>query len=233
MIDSPRIELGRYRVLATDYDGTLAHDGAVRESTLAALRRLKAAGYHIVLVTGRVIHELVSTFPDYKVCDLIVAENGALLFYPESQKAELLAPRPPSSFIAALYDRRLPLQTGHAIVATWEPHEAAVLETIKTMGLELQVIFNKGAVMILPSGVNKATGLQAALRQLGVPPSEAIGIGDAENDHALLEACGLAVAVSNALPSLKEKAHLVTDADHGDGVAELVDRLFAAPVAAP
>ena len=226
------MDLSRFRALATDYDGTLAHDGAVLESTLTALQRLKGAGYRLLLVTGRVVHELVATFPDYRVFDLIVAENGALLFDPESQKAELLGARPPSSFIAALYDRVLPLQTGHAIVATWEPHEKAVLETIKEMGLELQVIFNKGAVMILPSGVNKATGLKAALRHFEIDPSDVVGIGDAENDHALLEACGLAVAVSNALPSLKEKAHLVTEADHGDGVVELIDRLLAIPAAA-
>ena len=111
-------------------------------------------------------------------------------------------------------------------MATWEPHEAAVIETIRDMGLELQVIFNKGAVMILPSGVNKATGLHSALRRLQIAPDNVIGVGDAENDHALLAACGLAVAVSNALPSLKEKAHIVTVADHGDGVVELIDRVL-------
>jgi hydroxymethylpyrimidine pyrophosphatase-like HAD family hydrolase len=231
MTTAQSMDLSRFRALATDYDGTLAHDGAVQKTTLAALQRLKGAGHRLVLVTGRVIHELVATFPEYRVFDLIVAENGALLFHPETQKAELLGPRPPSAFIAALYDRVLPLQTGHAIVATWEPHEKAVLETIKEMGLELQVIFNKGAVMILPSGVNKATGLRVALRHLEIDSGEVVGIGDAENDHALLEACGLAVAVSNALPALKEKAHFVTEADHGDGVVELIDRLLAVPAA--
>ena len=60
------------------------------------------------------------------------------------------------------------MSTGRVIVATWEPHETIVLETIRDLGLELQVIFNKGAVMVLPAGVNKATGLAAALEQLGL-----------------------------------------------------------------
>jgi hypothetical protein len=45
-----------------------------------------------------------------------------------------------------------PISVGRVIVATWEPHENTVLKTIRDCGLELQVIFNKGAVMVLPAG---------------------------------------------------------------------------------
>ena len=43
-----------------------------------------------------------------------------------------------------------PLDVGRVIVATQEPHEVTVLHVIHEMGLELQLIFNKGSVMILP-----------------------------------------------------------------------------------
>jgi hypothetical protein len=92
----------------------------------------------------------------------------------------------------------------------------------------MQVIFNKEAVMILPSGVNKATGLAAALKELELSRHEVVGVGDAENDHAFLGLCECAVAVANALPSLKERADLVTKGEDGRGVAELIDRLVAA-----
>ncbi|MEH2119451.1 hypothetical protein [Nostoc sp.] len=66
-----------------------------------------------------------------------------------------------------LRDRQVkPLSVGRVIVATWHPQETIVLETIRQMGLELQVILNKGAVMVLPSGINKATGLAAALDEM-------------------------------------------------------------------
>jgi hydroxymethylpyrimidine pyrophosphatase-like HAD family hydrolase len=120
-----------------------------------------------------------------------------------------------------------PLSVGRVIVATREPHESTVLEVIKGLGLELQVIFNKGAVMILPSGVNKATGLKAALKTIGARPQETVGIGDAENDHAFLDLCGCAVAVGNALPAVKDRAHIITDATHGDGVQEFIERWLA------
>ena len=81
-----------------------------------------------------------------------------------------------------------------------------MLEAIRDLGLELQVIFNKGAVMVLPAGVNKASGLKAALAELGLSPHNVVGVGDAENDHALLRPCECGVAVANAIPTLKQEA---------------------------
>lgn len=80
--------------------------------------------------------------------------------------------------------------------------------------------------MILPSGVNKATGLAVALDELGLSPQNVVAVGDAENDVAFLAACGCGVAVANALPSLKDQAHFVTRGDHGAGVSEVIDGLL-------
>jgi hypothetical protein len=125
-----------------------------------------------------------------------------------------------------------PLSTRRVIVATWQPHEETVLEVIRELGLELQVIFNKGAVMVLPSGVNKAVGLAAALDDLSLSLHNAVGIGDAENDHAFLTACECSVAVANALPALKERCDFVTPGDHGRGVQELAAELVDTDLAA-
>jgi len=218
----------RFRVLATDYDGTIASQGVVDYETRAALARLRESGVTLILVTGRELEELLTLFPGIELFDLVVAENGALLFWPATRREHLLAHGPPPDFIKLLVARGVePLSVGRAIVATREPHETTVLEVIKGLGLELQVIFNKGAVMILPSGVNKATGLTAALKELERTPQETIGAGDAENDHAFLELCGCAVAVANALPAVKEHADIVTESTHGAGVQELITRWIA------
>jgi hypothetical protein len=115
---------------------------------------------------------------------------------------------------------------GRVIVATWEPHQSAVRETIKKLGLDLQLSFNKGAIMVLPSGIDKASGLGAALDELRVPAGEAVGIGDAENDRSFLDLCGYSVAVANALPELKERVDYQTKAEHGAGVVEVIERLL-------
>src|SRR5256885_13193414 len=214
----------RYLALCTDYDGTLATDGRVFPETLSALERLLASGRRLVLVTGRELDQLQTVCPYLDLFEYVVAENGALLYEPSTRKETALAQRPPDSFVAALRARGVgPVSVGRVIVATWEPHETVVLETIKDHGIELQVIFNKGAVMILPAGVNKATGLSAALKKMGLSAHNAVGVGDAENDHALLALCEFSAAVANALPAVKETADLVTAPTHGPGVAEFID----------
>ncbi|HMY76438.1 MAG TPA: HAD family hydrolase, partial [Blastocatellia bacterium] len=218
----------RYLALACDYDGTIAHDGRVAETTLEAFLRLRNSGRKLILVTGRELDDLMNIFSRLDLFDRVVAENGALIYNPATKEEKLLGERPPEDFIADLKRRGVgPISVGRVIVATWEPHETRVLETIRDFGLELQVIFNKGAVMVLPGGINKAAGLSAALAELSLSPHNAVGIGDAENDHAFLNLCECAVAVANALPMLKEKADLVMTGDHGHGTEELIDRLIA------
>ncbi len=218
----------RYHVLATDYDGTIAHHGRVGDETVQSLEKLLATGRRLILVTGRELPQLMETFPRIDLFEWVVAENGGLLYQPATKQEKCLAEPPLGKFVQALHESGVgPISVGRVIVATWEPHEKAVLEAIHDLGVELQVIFNKGAVMVLPAGVNKATGLAAALKEMGLSPHNAIGIGDAENDHSFLRLCEVSVAVANALPAVKETADLVTQGDHGRGVAELIDRLVA------
>jgi hypothetical protein len=217
----------RYLALCCDYDGTLATHGALFPETIEALERLIASGRRLLMVTGRELDDLQSVCARLDLFEYVVVENGALLYHPATRAEQALAPRPPDKFITLLRERGVErVSQGRVIVATWEPHETTVLETIRDLGLELQVIFNKGAVMVLPAGVNKATGLACALERLGLSAHNAVGIGDAENDHALLRACECSAAVANALPTLKDAADIVTSRDHGAGVAELIDAIL-------
>jgi hydroxymethylpyrimidine pyrophosphatase-like HAD family hydrolase len=215
------------RTLATDYDGTIATHGTVDPDTIAALRRLRDAGGTLILVTGRELPQLREVFPELDLCHMVVAENGALLYTPETDTERPLCDPPEESFVRALTERGVsPLSVGRVIVATYEPHETTVLQVIKEQGLERQVIFNKGAVMVLPSGVNKASGLARALDELSIDAADVAGVGDAENDHALLAMCGVGAAVANALPSLKHHADVVLTARHGAGVTQLIERIL-------
>jgi hydroxymethylpyrimidine pyrophosphatase-like HAD family hydrolase len=226
----------RYHALACDYDGTLAREGVLEPATRAALARLRAAGRRVLLVTGRRLDDLQQVCPDLSIFDVVVAENGALALLPGGGPPKLLGPEPPPAFFDRLKARGVtPLDRGAVIVATVQPHEVEVVEAIRELGLELQVIFNKGAVMVLPSGVNKASGLEAALTDLGLSRHEVVGVGDGENDHAFLAHCELSVAVADAVPSLADAADVVTRGGAGAAVVELVDALLAedAPLLKP
>lgn len=217
----------QYLVFATDFDGTLSHDGTVSIETLDALKRLADSGRKIVLVTGREMNSLKNTFPTLNYFHWIVAENGGVIFDTSSGIEIVLGDPPSTSLVDELYKRGVRgISVGKCIVATWSPFENVVLDSIRDLGLELNVVFNKGAVMVLPPDINKSTGLQRVLHEMGLSVHNTVGVGDAENDHAFLKVCELSAATGNALPSLKAAVDLVLKKDHGAGVVELIDRLL-------
>ncbi len=217
----------RNLALATDYDGTLATHGTVDEQTLSALNRFLSSGHKLLLVTGRELPDLKQVFPHLDLFARVIAENGAMLYRPATDEEELLCTPVPHAFISTLHELDIPFSAGRALVATVDSHCDAVLQTIEQCGLDLQISLNKGSVMVLPAGVNKATGLQRALAELGLDASRVVGIGDAENDCDFLSVCGCSAAVANALPSVKSSVDVVAIGAHGAGVAEILDRMLA------
>ena len=109
----------QYHVLACDYDATLASEGKVDAAVVAALARLAASGRRLVLATGRRFDDLCSVFPDVALFDLVVAENGGVLYDPRRPVHWPLAAPPPAEFLARLRARGVdPLAVGEVIVAT-------------------------------------------------------------------------------------------------------------------
>lgn len=216
-----------FLAVACDFDGTMAYSGTVRASTVAALERLKDSGRRLILVTGRRLEELLQVFSNADLCEWIVAENGALLYCPHTRESTLLTEPMPDSLPSLLRERGVEnFATGHAILGTWRPHECTVLDALRDLGLDRQIIFNKDAVMVLPTGVNKASGLRAALSQMKLSRHNVVAIGDAENDLPMLTFAGCGVAVENALEPVKAKSDLVMNKDHGEGVEELIAGLL-------
>jgi hydroxymethylpyrimidine pyrophosphatase-like HAD family hydrolase len=222
-----------YRALAADYDGTLSDSGHVSPATQDSLRRLKAGGWRVLLVTGRHLDDLQAIFPQLALCDLVVAENGGLLFSPSTGEARTLAPPPPPALLGELERRGVRFTTGRAVIATFSVHADDAREAIAATGSNLEPIFNKDALMLLPRGVDKRSGLLAALAELNLSPDRVVGVGDAENDLPFLELCGCSVAVANAVPALQEAADVVTSGGQGEGVRELVEALLSEPQRGP
>ncbi len=218
----------RYLALAADYDETLATSGRIAAETAAALQVLKRSGRRLLLLTGRTHEELEAAYSGLELFDGIVLENGGVLYRPSLRQSIPLCPPTARKLVPWLERRGVePLIQGQTLVATRRPHEALVLEAVRELGLELQIIFNGNAVMVLPSGVNKGSGLRAALRATGLSVHEVVGIGNAANDHSFLEICECAVAVDNAIPSIKERADFCTRGARGQGVVELIEELVS------
>lgn len=217
----------RFRALATDFDETLADRAHVARNTLLALARFQNRNGRLVLVTGRELPALREVFPHLERFDCVVLENGALLYVPSTGCEKVLARRPPAAFVRSLHRLGVtPISVGRCVVATVRTHEKLVRKAIREHRLKLRVILNRESLMILPAGVDKGSGLKAALAQLQLSPSQVAGIGDAENDSAFLRRCGFSMAVANAIPTMKKQVDLVTTTETGDGVIEAIETLL-------
>ena len=216
-----------FKAIAIDFDGTLTSGGHPDERVLASLAEARDAGMALLLVTGRVVSDLLHVFPDAEHWfDVIVGENGAVVRRDGVSHA-LTAPVP-LELDAPLVERGVYFQRGQVLLACNSEDELLVLEQVRRLGADCQLIRNRGALMVLPSTVSKGSGLLEALEELGISYHSAIGIGDAENDLALLRQCELAVAVGNAVESLKRAADIVLTADAGEAVADfLCDQVLA------
>lgn len=218
----------RYLALVTDYDGVIAGHDRPSPSAMAAIGRLRASGRRAIMITGRRLNNLLESCPDLSLFDYVVVENGAVVYEPSTREETLLGKPPPVEFVERLRQLGVdPLEIGRVIVATWAPHQNAVLQAIQELGLELHITFNRAAVMVLPAGVNKASGMVYVLRKLGLSPHEAVGVGDSENDHSFLARCECAATVSSAVPSIRKSASLVARGANGEGLAEIIDELVA------
>jgi len=212
-------------VFATDYDGTIAEANRVAEPTARALERVRASGRKLLLVTGRMLPDLQSVCPEVdRMFDAVVAENGAVVYFPARREVRTLGDAPEPALVEALRRRGVRLDVGSAIVATDAPFAEAALAAIRETGVERTLVFNKDALMLLPAGVTKGTGLLTALAAFELSPHNMVGIGDAENDHAFLALSECAVAVADAVPALRERADYVTRAPAGRGVVEFIEQ---------
>jgi hydroxymethylpyrimidine pyrophosphatase-like HAD family hydrolase len=198
-----------FRALACDYDGTLAVHDRLTAAAIEAVQRARGAGLVMILVTGRTLFELTRTCERLDLFDVVVAENGGVLYFPLDGAVRDAGPPPSPRLLAELDRRGVPFDAGRVVVATTRSHEAAVREALEAADAPLQVVVNRAALMVLPAFISKGTGVATALAALGLSARDVLGIGDAENDLALFEACGWSACPEDAVPELRARADWV------------------------
>jgi hydroxymethylpyrimidine pyrophosphatase-like HAD family hydrolase/CheY-like chemotaxis protein len=231
-IPSPQIERRRtthLKILACDLDGTLAKNGVVAPETWDLLHQVKTSGLSLILATGRVIESFIDSGPFAEFFEVIVAEDGAVVFSPRMNTIKLPFGRLSSVVVQRLEEMKIPLERGMSIVATRVPYDEVIHRVLQEINVGVTIEYNNGAVMLLPPGATKGTGLSYALQDLGYSPRNLVGCGDAENDSSLLEMAELAVAVPNAIPKIKALADVVLPQDPedtGTGINMLLKQLL-------
>lgn len=113
---------------------------------------------------------------------------------------------------------------------TPEAAEELVAEVTVQVPLAVYKIpsYKEGLLWVTVAHPN-ATKLHGVIRiaeLINVHPREIIGIGDGYNDFPLLEACGLKVAMGNAVSELKAIADFIAPTVEEDGVAWAIEKFI-------
>ncbi|MGO9693647.1 MAG: HAD-IIB family hydrolase, partial [Mycobacterium sp.] len=210
-----------FKLVAVDFDGTLTSGGKLASEALEAIDQARRNGLAIVLVTGRVGAEMLAEFPQIaNHFDALVLKNGAVIVIDGQTHA--LAPPVDRDVDDAPANRGVPYRRGEVLVAVDGEHAAAVVEVIAELGMDYQIIRNRAALMVLPAGVTKGTGLEALLAKMNLSPHNTVAVGDAENDLSLLGVAEIGAAVADAVSSVRRFADVDLDEPDGAGVAALL-----------
>ena len=213
----------KFNVLALDYDGTIARDGILDSSVRSAIAEARREGVTVVIVTGRILADLERAAGNLHFVDAIVAENGAVLWFANGHSRQL-AYSTSTQFLHELGRRKLNYSAGQSVVELDATDAPQTLDIIRELELPLVLLFNRSRMMVLPQSVSKGAGLREALSTLRLSVHNAIGIGDAENDHDLLATCEHGVAVRWGSKLLQEAADEVLDGDGPAAVAGYIRR---------
>lgn len=206
---------------------------------------------HICVATART---LVDTMPILSHLDLsgpCILTNGTQIYDPVTKEIvyEKLLPRESLSdiFEAAKKNKLRAIQyngvedveyTGdniqEKILSVYFPEvdrlmiDSIVTEFKKIPNITVQKLnaWNKRymSIDVTDREASKLHGIVEIARILGIETKDIIGVGDGYNDFPLLMACGLKIAMGNAVPELKAIADFIAPTVYEDGVAIVLEK---------
>ncbi len=213
-------------VLACDLDGTLTTDGTLDPEMWETIRRARTSAMAFIMVTGRILDRFVTEGPFAELCEAIVAENGAVVYFPRRDALILPFGRLESSLLQKMENLGVTFDRGLAIAAAKASESSRIHKLMHDNRIGAGIEYNRNHVMILPPGASKGTGLLHALRELGYSPRNVVACGNAENDRSMFNVAELAVAVANAQPQIADNVDVVLEEENGNGVRQLVETLM-------
>lgn len=215
----------KFSVLALDFDGTIARNDVLDPEVRQAIAEIRAQGIVVLLVTGRILEDLRRVAGELHFVDAVVAENGAVVEFPDSGYQTVRGDPPSEAFLKTLHQQGISVDVGRVVVEAQATDAGRILDIVRRLELPLVLAFNRGRVMVLPQNISKATGVREALSILRLSSHNAVAVGDAENDHELLKACEVGIAVAWGSEALKATADFVLPGDGPPAVGGYVRAL--------
>ncbi|MCZ7356020.1 MAG: phosphoglycolate phosphatase [Candidatus Methanoperedens sp.] len=215
-----------FNAIVVDVDGTITYSD--RSIDCRAVEALRSLHVPVVIATGnilcfaRAVAKLVGTG------GIVIAENGGVVEcgIVESDTSHMKECEEAFELLKEHFDlERLDPEyrkTEIGLRRNFDVREARLL--LKDYP-EVEIVDTGFAAHIKSRMINKGTGLKRIAELMGLDAKDFVAIGDSPNDIEMLKASGFGVAVGNAHPAVKKVADMVTEEEHGAGVAEAVGYL--------
>ena len=215
-----------FNAVVVDVDGTITYsDRTIDCRAVDALRSLESP---VVIATGnilcfaRAVAKLVGTG------GIVIAENGGVVEcgIVESDTSHIGECEDAFEFLKKHFAlERIDPEYRKTEIGLRRNFDVRKAREMLVDYPEVDIVDTGFAVHIKSKRINKGTGLVRIAELMGLDAKEFVAFGDSPNDIEMLKASGLGVAVGNAHPELKKVADLITEAEHGAGVAEALGYL--------
>jgi HAD superfamily hydrolase (TIGR01484 family) len=221
-------------VVALDFDGTIADgNGQIDRDVIEAILELRRSGIAVLIVTGRRLEHLREGVGDLRIVDAVVTENGALIVFPSNGRTIFVGRKASKALQAEFSKLQLNFTAGECVIEMEASDAAAALQIIRKLELPLTLQFNRSRLMVLPQGISKGIGLREALAAMRLSPHNTLAIGDAENDHELLNTAEVGAAVAWGSQALCDIADDVIKGGGAPDVARYLRQIATKPSLRP
>lgn len=217
----------RYRMVASDVDGTLTERRGnllISLEAVRAIRLLEQAGIRVSLVSGNSLPITAGLARYIGATGPSVAENGCTVFY-QGRIIHVCRGRPPEDLVEEL--RSMGFRESwqnpyrhHDLAFYVEP--GRLEEAVRIVERYGMAWYYSGyALHVQPPGGGKARGVEEAARLLGIGMDEVFAVGDGENDIPMLKVAGGSGCPSDAAEEVKRVVDYVASQPGGRGFAEI------------
>jgi len=246
----------KYKALMIDLDGTTVphFSNDVRPRVLEAIKKAHDL-VSICLVTGRPLGITLPLIEKLEITGPCCVHNGAQIYDPIRKKT-LYQLFLPEEDIQSVYEKLLPFKNTFFVYdgTTSYPaqeyknlsrvmsffvddispdvvqeitklfHNHPHITTNRMLGTDLKN--GMESIEIINVKATKQFGIFEVAKLLHIDTHEIIGVGDGYNDFALLMACGVKIAMGNAVDELKAIADFIAPSVDDDGLATVIEKFI-------
>ena len=218
------------QILVFDYDRTLTLETlTVPESTRRMLEKIRDLDLATLgVVSGRELPFLTEVHNAVEgAFSFLVAENGAVTYFSDTNRFSVVGEEWSESARRVFTDVSFHIHFAQIIGYSGIENSQEISRLLRISGIDSKLTVNKDSIMVCPPGVDKGSGVSAAVEHLAKTGEiELTCFGDGENDVALFGPADVSVAVSNAVDPLKKIADVVTNKPGAFGVEEFLRKKF-------